>query len=110
MRIHRTRVPDMCRQNWIFWAFYDKRRDGKKVPERGNLELEVLDTVGTDGGTRTHTEIALQRILSPLRLPFRHTGAFTLQPVSLLCIITNPFILRHLAHPVNHRLGPPKSE
>jgi hypothetical protein len=27
-----------------------------------------------DGGTRTHTEISLKRILSPLRLPFRHIG------------------------------------
>ena len=34
----------------------------------------LFSTGGTDGGTRTHTEIALQRILSPLRLPFRHTG------------------------------------
>ena len=27
------------------------------------------------GGTRTRTEFTLQGILSPLRLPFRHTGA-----------------------------------
>ena len=38
----------------------------------------VLKLVGTGGGTRTHTEIALQRILSPLRLPFRHTGGLRL--------------------------------
>ena len=29
---------------------------------------------GTDEGTRTPTKISLQRILSPLRLPFRHIG------------------------------------
>ena len=34
----------------------------------------MLKAVGTGGGTRTHTRIAPQRILSPLRLPFRHTG------------------------------------
>ena len=39
--------------------------------------IASLSIAGTDGGTRTHTEIALQRILSPLRLPFRHTGALT---------------------------------
>ena len=33
-----------------------------------------LSTFGTGGGTRTRTRIAPQRILSPLRLPFRHTG------------------------------------
>src|SRR5205085_2342372 len=27
------------------------------------------------GGIRTHTGVAPRRILSPLRLPFRHTGA-----------------------------------
>jgi hypothetical protein len=28
-----------------------------------------------DGGTRTRTDLSIQRILSPLRLPFRHIGA-----------------------------------
>ena len=28
-----------------------------------------------DGGTRTRTDLSVQRILSPLRLPFRHIGA-----------------------------------
>lgn len=27
-----------------------------------------------DGGTRTHTPLTEKRILSPLRLPFRHIG------------------------------------
>ena len=30
---------------------------------------------GADGGTRTRTDLSIQRILSPLRLPFRHIGA-----------------------------------
>ena len=29
---------------------------------------------GTGGGTRTRTSLSRKRILSPLRLPFRHTG------------------------------------
>jgi hypothetical protein len=29
---------------------------------------------GADGGTRTRTDLSIQRILSPLRLPFRHIG------------------------------------
>lgn len=31
---------------------------------------------GAGGGTRTHTPFYGPRILSPVRLPFRHTGAF----------------------------------
>ena len=34
----------------------------------------LIFSAGTGGGTRTRTGIAPQRILSPLRLPFRHTG------------------------------------
>jgi hypothetical protein len=30
--------------------------------------------VSADGGTRTRTTLSGQRILSPLRLPFRHIG------------------------------------
>jgi hypothetical protein len=33
--------------------------------------------VGTGGGTRTHTAFYSPRILSPVRLPFRHTGQST---------------------------------
>ena len=29
-----------------------------------------------DGGIRTHTPFSRERILSPLRLPFRHIGGF----------------------------------
>jgi hypothetical protein len=34
-----------------------------------------LQIDGADGGTRTRTDLSVQRILSPLRLPFRHIGA-----------------------------------
>jgi hypothetical protein len=30
---------------------------------------------GADDGIRTHTPLSRERILSPLRLPFRHIGA-----------------------------------
>ena len=32
------------------------------------------DEIGAGGGTRTHTTFYGPRILSPVRLPFRHTG------------------------------------
>jgi hypothetical protein len=32
---------------------------------------------GADGGIRTHTPLSRERILSPLRLPFRHIGVPT---------------------------------
>ena len=37
-------------------------------------ELEQTNG-GAGGGTRTHTAFYGPRILSPVRLPFRHTGA-----------------------------------
>jgi hypothetical protein len=42
------------------------------VPSCGTRGAEKND--GTDGGTRTRTTLSGQRILSPLRLPFRHIG------------------------------------
>jgi hypothetical protein len=36
----------------------------------------------TDGGTRTRTTLSGQRILSPLRLPFRHIGYILQLPIS----------------------------
>lgn len=38
--------------------------------------LEDESQVGAGGGTRTHTTFYGPRILSPVRLPFRHTGAY----------------------------------
>jgi hypothetical protein len=43
-----------------------------------NLKLITwpkIHTGAADGGTRTRTDLSVQRILSPLRLPFRHIGA-----------------------------------
>jgi hypothetical protein len=36
---------------------------------------QARDPAYADGGTRTRTALSGQRILSPLRLPFRHIGA-----------------------------------
>jgi hypothetical protein len=36
--------------------------------------ITALNLKGAAGGTRTPTKVALQRILSPWRLPFRHDG------------------------------------
>lgn len=40
------------------------------------LQLAVFQQlkIGAGGGTRTHTTFYGPRILSPVRLPFRHTG------------------------------------
>jgi hypothetical protein len=38
-------------------------------------EVKTLFLEGADDGIRTHTRITPERILSPLRLPFRHIGA-----------------------------------
>jgi len=35
-----------------------------------------MPKVGAGGETRTHTTFYGPRILSPVRLPFRHTGCF----------------------------------
>jgi hypothetical protein len=37
--------------------------------------LQIGSRSRADGGTRTRTDLSVQRILSPLRLPFRHIGA-----------------------------------
>ena len=38
----------------------------------GAAEIPYLN--GAEGGTRTHTTLSGQRILSPLCLPFHHSG------------------------------------
>jgi hypothetical protein len=35
---------------------------------------KLVDFIGAEGGTRTRTGLAPQRILSPLCLPFHHPG------------------------------------
>ena len=57
------------------------------LPRRLNLWLETAKSavfidyyqLGAGGGTRTRTTFYGPRILSPVRLPFRHTGKFDLQ-------------------------------
>jgi hypothetical protein len=61
-------------------AFIGKERaERKKSPSRSERGLKTsfrgLNRAGADGGTRTRTALSGQRILSPLRLPFRHIGA-----------------------------------
>jgi hypothetical protein len=42
---------------------------------RLSLKAEKMrNSIGAEGGTRTRTEVTLQRILSPLCLPFHHPG------------------------------------
>lgn len=46
---------------------------------------------GAGGGTRTHTRLFKgPRILSPVRLPFRHTGAFATNRVHLQAVRSSP--------------------
>ena len=44
----------------------------------------TLGNSGAGGGTRTHTTFDGPRILSPVRLPFRHTGNLYLQRLTLV--------------------------
>ncbi len=62
-------------------------------------------SLGAGGGTRTRTGIAPQRILSPLRLPFRHTGpwAFLLLTLTSLKERRSPSTLR-IKFPQNYTL------
>jgi hypothetical protein len=45
-----------------------------RTAPRQNLGAVLLFEQSADGGTRTRTILSNQRILSPLRLPFRHIG------------------------------------
>ena len=47
----------------------------KKTAPKPSLGAVLLGKNSADGGTRTRTALSGQRILSPLRLPFRHIGA-----------------------------------
>ena len=42
-----------------------------------SLPSKIALFEGADDGIRTHTPLSRERILSPLRLPFRHIGAVT---------------------------------
>ena len=37
-------------------------------------DIQLLTQIGAGGGTRTRTPLYWPRILSPVRLPFRHSG------------------------------------
>ena len=39
-----------------------------------HLVVKQRDKIGAGGGTRTRTTVYGPKILSPVRLPFRHTG------------------------------------
>ena len=47
-----------------------------------HLADKQQDKIGAGGGTRTHTTFYSPGILSPVRLPFRHTGCRSTQTVS----------------------------
>ena len=51
---------------------YSNRKGGKRG-EMIPMPLQIIDTIGAPGGTRTRTAIG-QRILSPLRLPIPPPG------------------------------------
>lgn len=48
----------------------------ESIPSFGlsHKSLKIRELHSADDGTRTHTDLSVQRILSPLRLPFRHIG------------------------------------
>jgi hypothetical protein len=65
--------------------FPAKRLNPEPVAVNCGCQISRLDSLGSrglqkpfifnaGGGTRTRTELSLQRILSPLRMPFRHPG------------------------------------
>ena len=53
-----------------------------------NIEAITSKGIGAGGGTRTHTTFYGPRILSTVRLPFRHTGKFLL--LALFMIFYRP--------------------
>ena len=46
-----------------------------KIASPNHLPSKMGIFEGADDGIRTHTPLSRERILSPLRLPFRHIGA-----------------------------------
>lgn len=55
-------------------ALFDPPREIRTIVRHYTFSREDL-TLSADGGTRTRTTLSDQRILSPLRLPFRHIGS-----------------------------------
>src|SRR5207253_494340 len=67
-----------CRPK-IVGCYSRSRRTGVRFGVRcGPIGSQLITAravrVGAGGGTRTHTAFYGPRILSPVRLPFRHTG------------------------------------
>jgi hypothetical protein len=56
-----------------------------------HLVEKQKSTIGAGGGTRTHTTFYGPRILSPVRLPFRHTGNTNNQHIATLKIVAFEF-------------------
>ena len=50
-----------------------KGRNVRLEAAKSAVFIDVFQ-IGAGGGTRTHTTFYSPRILSPVRLPFRHTG------------------------------------
>jgi hypothetical protein len=65
----------------------------------------LLGKDGAGGGTRTRTEVTLQRILSPLCLPFHHPGRS--RAVHARIFATNPPPTQALPFPRDSAEGPP---
>jgi hypothetical protein len=61
--------------NRLFWLAKPKSIVDCKKKAPGLAPGAFLLKYGADGGTRTRTILSNQRILSPLRLPFRHIGS-----------------------------------
>ena len=50
------------------------KKNSERSKRSNHLILLSETAIGAGGGTRTHTTFYGPRILSPVRLPFRHTG------------------------------------
>ena len=57
-----------------FWRPFGARYGSLLMKSRNKHSFYWPFEVGAGGGTRTHTTFYSPRILSPVRLPFRHTG------------------------------------
>jgi hypothetical protein len=64
---------------WLFPVARTHRFSLRKIKTapKPSLGAVLFEIDYADGGTRTRTALSGQRILSPLRLPFRHIGART---------------------------------
>jgi hypothetical protein len=71
------------------------RRGSKSSRGPGSQEISSYNNFRehmeyADGGTRTRTTLSGQRILSPLRLPFRHIGFLVTTLFRATCILNPP--------------------